>query len=269
DTDGDGLLDQFAGGVIVTFANIDTDGDPNNGNEILDADTNGYYVLFAEELTAATAGGPLGVEDFGDLPNIDPDGDGNYEGTFELFVAGSEGPDTDGDGNGDSGDIFNQFFVSGNNAQIMIWGPNGNDTNACATSSVVNDISEAIIWGQGQTQCDPADPNGGGTGFSDGASDGGVVNNIWDPSIDVTDFSGLVACPDPTAWAVTIQGEGGATGPCADTNENGVVDPGDFNAWVIAFNAQSPLCDQNGDGLCDPSDFNAWVINFNSGAPCP
>ncbi|MEO1534217.1 MAG: GC-type dockerin domain-anchored protein, partial [Planctomycetota bacterium] len=53
----------------------------------------------------------------------------------------------------------------------------------------------------------------------------------------------------------------------ADTNGDGVLNPADFNAWVIAFNNQSPACDQNGDGLCNPADFNAWVINFNNGCP--
>ncbi|MEO1534222.1 MAG: M23 family metallopeptidase [Planctomycetota bacterium] len=51
----------------------------------------------------------------------------------------------------------------------------------------------------------------------------------------------------------------------ADTNGDGVVNPADFNAWVIAFNNQTPACDQNGDSLCNPADFNAWVINFNDG----
>ncbi|MEO1534194.1 MAG: GC-type dockerin domain-anchored protein [Planctomycetota bacterium] len=51
----------------------------------------------------------------------------------------------------------------------------------------------------------------------------------------------------------------------ADTNGDGLVNPADFNAWVIAFNTQSPACDQNEDGLCNPADFNAWVINFNAG----
>ncbi|MEL6796369.1 MAG: GC-type dockerin domain-anchored protein, partial [Planctomycetota bacterium] len=54
--------------------------------------------------------------------------------------------------------------------------------------------------------------------------------------------------------------------PClADVNGNGVADPGDFNAWVIAFSTQAPECDQNGDGLCNPADFNAWIVNFNAG----
>ncbi|MGP1273365.1 MAG: GC-type dockerin domain-anchored protein [Phycisphaerales bacterium] len=53
----------------------------------------------------------------------------------------------------------------------------------------------------------------------------------------------------------------------ADTNTNGVLDPGDFTAWVAAYNQQGPECDQNGDGRCDPADFTAWVANYNAGCP--
>ncbi|MGP1273254.1 MAG: beta-propeller fold lactonase family protein [Phycisphaerales bacterium] len=56
--------------------------------------------------------------------------------------------------------------------------------------------------------------------------------------------------------------------PClADVNGNGVVDPGDFTAWVTAYNAQAPGCDQNNDGACTPDDFTAWVVNYNTGCP--
>ncbi|MEL6796361.1 MAG: GC-type dockerin domain-anchored protein [Planctomycetota bacterium] len=51
----------------------------------------------------------------------------------------------------------------------------------------------------------------------------------------------------------------------ADTNSDGQLTPGDFNAWILAFNTQTPGCDQNADGLCLPSDFNAWILNFNTG----
>ncbi|MEL6796404.1 MAG: GC-type dockerin domain-anchored protein [Planctomycetota bacterium] len=53
----------------------------------------------------------------------------------------------------------------------------------------------------------------------------------------------------------------------ADVNGDGSLTPGDFNAWVLAFNNQSSGCDQNGDGACTPGDFNAWVLNFNNGCP--
>ncbi|MEL6795210.1 MAG: GC-type dockerin domain-anchored protein [Planctomycetota bacterium] len=73
------------------------------------------------------------------------------------------------------------------------------------------------------------------------------------------------------ATSNTIVGPGDAVAPTddcpADTNGDGELTPADFNAWVIAFNAQAAECDQNGDGGCDPADFNAWVINFNAGCP--
>ncbi len=51
----------------------------------------------------------------------------------------------------------------------------------------------------------------------------------------------------------------------ADTNQDGVLSPADYNAWIIAFNNQSAACDQNGDGQCTPADYNGWIINFNNG----
>ena len=51
----------------------------------------------------------------------------------------------------------------------------------------------------------------------------------------------------------------------ADTNQDGMVSPADFNGWIIQFNSQGPRCDQNGDGLCTPADFNAFIINYNAG----
>ncbi|MGP1273681.1 MAG: choice-of-anchor B family protein [Phycisphaerales bacterium] len=51
----------------------------------------------------------------------------------------------------------------------------------------------------------------------------------------------------------------------ADVNGNGIADPGDFTAWVTAYNANDPAADQNGDGAVDPSDFTAWVSNYNAG----
>lgn len=56
-------------------------------------------------------------------------------------------------------------------------------------------------------------------------------------------------------------------GPCqlADVNQDGVLSPDDFSAWVAAFNTTSPRCDQNADGRCTPADFSAWVGNYNAG----
>ena len=56
---------------------------------------------------------------------------------------------------------------------------------------------------------------------------------------------------------------------CADQNEDGLINPGDFNAWVINFNAGDLRADVNQDGLINPGDFNAWVAAFNQGANGP
>ncbi len=54
--------------------------------------------------------------------------------------------------------------------------------------------------------------------------------------------------------------------PCpSDTNNDGLITPADFNAWIVAFNNGTPECDQNGDTLCTPADFNAWILNYNNG----
>jgi len=51
----------------------------------------------------------------------------------------------------------------------------------------------------------------------------------------------------------------------ADVNEDGIVSPADFVAWISAFNLGATECDQNFDGLCTTADFTAWIANFNAG----
>ncbi|MGP1273687.1 MAG: GC-type dockerin domain-anchored protein [Phycisphaerales bacterium] len=51
----------------------------------------------------------------------------------------------------------------------------------------------------------------------------------------------------------------------ADLNGNGVADPGDFTAWVVAYNQGDPAADLNGNGAADPGDFTAWVVAYNTG----
>ncbi|MEM8756920.1 MAG: GC-type dockerin domain-anchored protein [Planctomycetota bacterium] len=64
----------------------------------------------------------------------------------------------------------------------------------------------------------------------------------------------------------TIVGPGAVIGGCpADVNRDGLLDAGDFFAWVGAFGNQDPECDVNLDGACDPGDFFAWVQAFGVG----
>lgn len=75
-------------------------------------------------------------------------------------------------------------------------------------------------------------------------------------------------CDTVISNGATLTVEPTPTDDCpADTNNDGLVSPADFNAWIVAFNSQAPECDQNGDGQCTPSDFNAWILNFNAGCP--
>ncbi len=53
----------------------------------------------------------------------------------------------------------------------------------------------------------------------------------------------------------------------ADVNRDGQLTPGDFNAWILAFNTQAPECDINRDGQCTPGDFNAWIFAYQAGCP--
>lgn len=51
----------------------------------------------------------------------------------------------------------------------------------------------------------------------------------------------------------------------ADVNGNGVADPGDFTAWINAFNTNDSAAEQNCDGVLTPTDFTAWIANYNAG----
>ena len=51
----------------------------------------------------------------------------------------------------------------------------------------------------------------------------------------------------------------------ADTNRNGVLEAGDFSAWVAAYNRGDFIADQNNDLAVTPADFSAWVAAFNRG----
>lgn len=84
---------------------------------------------------------------------------------------------------------------------------------------------------------------------------------------DIAVGDGLAFLPALGAGLLVYDVNGCETGePClADANDDGVLSPNDFSAWVSVFNSGRPGCDQNGDGLCTTDDFTAWVSNFNSG----
>ncbi len=71
---------------------------------------------------------------------------------------------------------------------------------------------------------------------------------------------------DDTHYGIAKYRNSVSTPDClADTNNDGMLSPADFSAWIAAFNAQSAACDQNNDGSCTPADFTAWIANYNAG----
>lgn len=53
----------------------------------------------------------------------------------------------------------------------------------------------------------------------------------------------------------------------ADQNNDGVVTPTDFTAWVNNFNTMNSTADVNRDGAVTPTDFTAWISAFNANCP--
>ena len=101
-----------------------------------------------------------------------------------------------------------------------------------------------------------------------GGADGNTMNKVLITALVTDEAQGafeFAFAHDGHLYIATSTIEIGAI-PCpADTNQDGMLSPADFSAWVSAFNANTPACDQNDDGMCSPADFSAWVANYNAG----
>lgn len=53
----------------------------------------------------------------------------------------------------------------------------------------------------------------------------------------------------------------------ADSNDDEMLTPADFSAWVDAYGEGDFAADQNRDGRVDPRDFSSWIANYNAGCP--
>jgi hypothetical protein len=51
----------------------------------------------------------------------------------------------------------------------------------------------------------------------------------------------------------------------ADANQDGSLNPADFDAWLNAYVGNQSIADQNLDQQVTPADFSAWVIRYNRG----
>ena len=84
--------------------------------------------------------------------------------------------------------------------------------------------------------------------------------------IDLFDNAGLRPVTDiASGLAIELIGEMNAPECLADVNQDGVLSPTDFSAWIAAYNTGDLRADQNQDGSITPTDFSAWIANFNAG----
>jgi len=90
------------------------------------------------------------------------------------------------------------------------------------------------------------------------------IDGLTGISQDGTKIVGVGSYPAnfPDYYSILIDLD---TSCLADVNGDGQLSPGDFTAWIAAFNEASIECDQNDDGSCTPADFTAWIANYNAG----
>ncbi|MEL6499459.1 MAG: GC-type dockerin domain-anchored protein [Planctomycetota bacterium] len=171
--------------------------------------------------------------------------------------------------------------------------PSGIDPDAALT--VGSSLVSPTNFGQGSSTLDPLFvrmPSDGGDGWGDDPATPDADESLNDdfgdlrlrrgsPAIDTgtnhflmpgdLDLDGNPRLADdpgiPGSNADIGAYEFQGTTCLADVNQDGELNPNDFNAWILAFNENSPLADQNRDGDVRQNDFNAWILNFNTGCP--
>lgn len=112
------------------------------------------------------------------------------------------------------------------------------------------------------------------------ASDPGLTNVVF-TSTSIPTTSAIVFGLDTCTtyyWSVLAHNSNGATTSTpavasfttigyGDQNNDGIVSPTDFTAWVNNFNTNNPIADVNQDGSVTPTDFTAWINAFNLNCP--
>lgn len=84
--------------------------------------------------------------------------------------------------------------------------------------------------------------------------------------VDLFDGNGLIETSNlASGLAVELLGEMEAPVCLADVNQDGMLTPADFTAWINAYTVGDLRADQNSDGALTPADFTSWLNNFNAG----
>ena len=169
--------------------------------------------------------------------------------------------------------VENCSFDSGNAAYggaVSLWSGSpdfiscvfrDNESNASGRGGAISNWTSASLF----ASCSFIDNDATGEGGAIFVVDGGVGARL---RVQSSLFCGNT--PDHVGPGIWTDGGGNDfSSECMaclpDTNNDGLLTPADFNAWIIAFNNNAPECDQNNDGLCNPADFNAWILNYTAG----
>jgi len=122
--------------------------------------------------------------------------------------------------------------------------------------------------------------------LSDGSTgewdSGQVIENglvvAWGGAVtadDLAAFDALLGGPDANMDGVPDECQASARF-CADVNDDGMITPADFTAWLAIFSSlgtatpdQIERADVNDDGMVTPADFTAWLNFFSQGMNGP
>jgi len=286
---------------FATMLQLVGNGGPSNADYDNDGDTDGVdLAFFAANYNSCAAAGILstGLPQTIDPivldvePVTQPDGSTGYEFLVQLPSADAElisvakahvsnngGPcfiDTSTSGSGSVVLPIPQSTYQSQNVQYDSYLALGDRTNEPSPiAPFVLDLdfdayqNDRVIEAPNGWTGDPlrtGTPTSPGLGSADGNADNKVViASLVSESAQGTftiayTLNGSLLIAEATA---TI----GAEACLADTNDDGMLSPADFTAWIAAFNATASECDQNADGLCTPADFTAWIANYNTGCP--
>ena len=253
DNDGDTFIDGFLGGVVLDFNNVDTNNDmiPDLYNPGIGS---GYRIFAAGSLNLFEIYLTSNLDQFdGGLPGTDGRGDGG------IRLIWSRGTGDDGMGPLSGG------YYPASKAQAMLWGTYDmqGGSGACPYGDGFGaGDSTGTLWTEGEDVCG----DGMGCGSCGAPSGNEVVDDLYDTSWDINDFTGLFTDFDAIGPMIrlVVANEPWPGVDCCDINGDGACSPADFSAWVAAFNANSSQCDVNQDGNCTPADFSAWITAFNA-----
>ncbi len=235
--------------IDTTGAGYDTDGDtiadspfpPDDldGNGVPDAFLGGVVLSYSP--VPDFAGGyslflASGLESFEiELP---ADGVGAVR---IMYISGFS--DQDGDTIPESPEPFEL-------ASPLLWGPT-NSVPGCPFTGPANS-SSGNVWALGYDVC-----------LDEPSTSPDPYTFVFESLV------GLVPCPDLLMPSFALYGTCPTGRLCADQNNDGLLLPTDFTAWIANFNANDPIADVNQDNAVTPTDFTAWVGAFNQGINGP